>query len=492
MGSYVSGIAVPSITIPGLPASVDGTWNGGVNPSSPWTMVRQRFEQSLATADDMLNRLVGGGGYDGYLPMLENIIEEFPTDTIEDITYRSVTIGNDVGTAVAAPPVMSGTIITDFGSFNTSAPVQSAITSIDLSSLFDADLPEDIMAAISWMDAAHDTSLYTPLFNRLIADLQTGATGLTAEVEQAIFDRAQARQNVEEDKIQSEIEEYFANSGFDLPPGAMAARLQEHANGRAMRTLDLNEKIQIDQAELAQKNSQFVINAARELEAVLRDYTSKANDRSLDYSKAVAANAIARYAEGIKAFIAQLEANRNAVQIQVENLRAVIEANKGLIAAYAAEAEVFKISVDAKARTNEAITDVYKTEIAGYDSQTKAISENQKNLVAAYELRMKDARNDLDAAIASAEAEVRGYVGEYSLREKVAESMANIAMQAMASAYGAVNSSAGLSYNGSESLSESWGHSESRSDNYSHSEGVSATVSVGIDNKLNENHSFDE
>lgn len=493
MGTYVGEVSIPSISIPALPPQIQsgGSWEGNVNPSAPWNLVSSRFEQSIATAEDMFNRLVGEGGYDGYLPVLESIIASFDSTGIADITYNNVTVGNDVGTSVLTPPVMSGELETDFGTFSTAVPVLAAIPTVDLSELFDAEFPVDTTTNISWSEIAHDITLYTALFNRLITDLQVGATGLSALVEQDIFDRAQARQVIEEDKVQVEIEEYFSSTGFDLPTGALAARLQEHANGRAMRTLDLNEKILIDQAELAQKNSQFVITAAKELEAVLRDYDTKKNDRALEFSKAVAANAIAIYAEKIKAFISQLEANKIAVQIQVENLRAVVESNKGLLEAYSAEASVFNITVDAKAKKNNAIAEVFKTEMIGYDSQTKAISENQKNLVAAYELRMKDAKNELDAAIASAEASVKGYSSEYSLREKVAESTANIAMQSMAAAYGAVNSSAGLSYNGSESISESWGHSESRSDSYSHSEGVTASMSLSIDNRLSEDHNFE-
>jgi hypothetical protein len=140
------------------------------------------------------------------------------------------------------------------------------------------------------------------------------------------------------------------------------------------------------------------------------------------------------------------------------------------------------------------LVDGYKAEISGYDSSTRAVSDNQKNVLQSYALKIQDADNELKAAIANIDASIRGYGTEYSLREKVAESMANIAMQAMSSAYGAVNASAGLSYNGSESLSESWGHSESRSDSYGHSESisVSSSISATLSNTLSEEHTYKE
>jgi len=762
MGTFVD--KTDTITVPLPPVGItDGDFVSGavvggdrVNPSAPWSMVSSRFDQSMATAETMLDKLIGGNGETGYLNELQNIITEI---SVTDVAYNSVTVADvsavtttmpivgtiefpafslDIDTVPTAPdiasvpiasslidglstpvlqnnvtdvalrdsivapsvadsliapttenalvvptlrtdtmsvtlpkvPTFTGTVETDFGTFDIESPSILPVPAIDMSGLMTADMPEDLTAAILWFEESYDNSIYTPLFNRLITDLQSGASGIGGTVEQEIYDRAQARQNIEEDKQQAEIEEYFSSTGFDLPTGAMAARLQEHANGRAMRSLDLNGKIIIEQADLAQKNSQFVIEAARNLEAVLRDYATKKNDRALDYSKAVAANAIAIYAEGVKGFVAQLEANKTYVQLQAENLRAVIEANKGAVAVYAAEAQAYEISVNAKAKKNEAITEVFKAEmygysteagaitevfkteiqeqgaynsaitekykaevqeqdsvnstaaeiykakvqgqaatnqaavdiykskvqeqdsinsaateifkaqvqkqtsinnaetelfkakiqeqdsinssktelfkakvglfsaevsadvdtfrakveaysaessantekykadiagnesynrtivdtfkaeVAGYDSETRAISENQKNILQVYALKIQDAENQLKAATASAENAVKSWGTEYSLRERVAESMANVAMQSMASAYGAVNSSAGLSYSAGESLSESWSHSENRGETWSHSESIGATVSLG--NSLSESHEYKE
>ena len=521
MGAFVDKQSV-AITIPSISApdkiQGEGVWVGDVTPSSPYKLVNEKFNETMFTAKEMLARLVGSVGewvdwweWDvatqtwintprqiaastGYLPALENIIKEFPTKAIDGIVYNNVTIGTDISTTVIPAPEFGATLDLVFPTFDTPFPGLSAIPSVDLSAVLPLNLPADITAAISWFESAHDEVLYTALFNKLIADMTSGAGGLGGTVEQELYDRALARQAVDNDSKYREIEEYFSSRGFDLPTGAMAGRLQEQANVIAANNLEINGKILIEQAGLAQKNQQFVIDAAKGLEALLRDYDSKKNDRSLDYSKAVAANAIAIYAERIKAYISTAEANKMYVEVQVENLKAVVESNKGKVAAFAAEADAYGMLIGAKAKKNEAITDVYKAEVMGYDSETRAISENQKNIVAAYELKIKDADADLRAAIAAAEASVRGYTSEYGLREKVAESMANIAMQAMASAYGAVNASAGLSYSGGESVSESWSHGESRSDSYAHSESISnaAGISVALSNSLTESHDFTE
>lgn len=450
---------------------------GWVNPYGPLAMVQDKFNSTMQTAEEMLERLVGVDGNSGYLGTLNSIISQY---SAPEITAAAVTIP-DLGVTPSARPVpeISG-LDTDFPEFDAPSPSVLAIPTVDLSSLGEVVAPDEITAAISWLETAHDTTLFTEVMTRLMADLQSGATGLDATVEAEIFSRALARQAVENDKTYTEIENYFASRGFDLPMGAMAGRLAEAAADIARTNADLNGKIMIEQAELAQKNSQFIIKASADFEAVLRDFTSKKNDRSLDYAKAVVANAISIYTENIKAYIAKAEANKLFVEVQVENLKAVVEYNKGLIGAFAAEAEAYGAVIKAKGTKNEAITEIYKAEVLGYETETKAISANQTILLESKRLELQNADMTLRAAIANAQNAIGAYNSESSLREKVAESMANIAMQTVASAYGAVNASAGLSYSGSESLGESWTHGESRGVDWKHG------------GSLSEDHKFEE
>lgn len=469
MGEYVLN--------PPSPAFEWGNATGISTPSSPYLLVNEKFNATMEVAEGMLERLVGESGNGGYLGTLNSIIEDYSAPAITpislDIPGLDVTIEN-------RPTPDLDSLDTDFPSFDVPPPSLAPLPIVDLSGLAPADLPEELEVAIAWAESAHDTTLYTELLSRLVADLQSGATGIPSDVEQEIYDRALARQAIENDRVQREIEDYFSTRGFDLPPGAMAGRLQEQANEISRNNTELNGKIMIEQAELAQKNSQFVIQAAATLESVLRDYSSKKNDRSLDYAKAVAAHAVAIYSENVRAYIAAAEANKAYVEVQVENLRSVVEYNKGLVALFASEAEAYGVVIEAKAKKNEAITESYKTEVIGYDAETRAIAENKKVELGAYGLMVQAAELELRRQIAELENTLGGYSSESSLREKVAESMANIAMQAVASAYGAVNASAGLSYSGSESLSESVNHSSSRSDSYVHSE------------SLNESHTYEE
>ena len=437
-------------------------------------LVNIKYTETMEQAKVFIKLLLGSDecGTGGYLGALNDIITSYTAPNIEDFT---VTIPTISFTPDTRPAPDLGDVNITFPVFDVASPTLTTLPTIDLSELNPADLPAEISAAIAWTEESHNNQLFTSLLARMLNDLTAGATGLDATVEAAIYARARARLSVEEDALQTEIEEYFASTGFDLPPLALASRLQEHADARTLRLADVNNKILEEQGRLAQTNSQFVITAAKDLEAVLRDATDKRNDRSLDYAKAVAANAIAVYAENIKAYIAAAEANKIYVEVQVANLEAIVAYNAGLIADFAAQAEAYQTVVEAQASGNKAITDVYESEVKGYTAEMRAIADAGQLTVEEYKLKIQNADIQLRTAIAEIEAELQGYTTESSLRERVAESMANLALQAVASAYGSTNMGANLSHSTGVQRGEQWGHTENRQVGYGHDQALKET-----------------
>jgi hypothetical protein len=489
MGTYVNGVSVNlSLPTPGPPQDFDGDWEAtgasAIHTTKASELVENRFADIGAATEEMLFIL------EQDMVNLNSIIAPL---IIPNVTYDSQTIP-DLSGNLPSPPVMSGSLDLVFPDFSAVLGALAAIPTVDLSGIDPADPPATIADSLSWIASSYDTTLFTPLLARIINDLQTGATGLDATVEQEIFDRARARQTIEFNKTQTEIEDYFAARGFELPPGAMAGRLQEQASEQARNLLDLNGKIMIEQAELAQKNSQFILGLAKDLEAVLRDFYNKTNDRSLDYAKALAVNAIAIYAENIKGYIAKAEADKIYIEIQIENLKATVEYNKGVILAFTGEVEAYTAEINGKASKNKAITDVYSAQVDGYESESRAVTEKQKGLVAEWELRVKNADADMQAQLGEIDAQVKAYSTEYGLREKVAEVLTNVHGQALASMYGAVNATAGISNSYNAGESESWNHSESRGIHIGHSESIGSSLglSASLSNDLRESHDYKE
>lgn len=439
-------------------------------------LVQEKFSTTMQAAQDMLERLVGSGsGGGGYLGRLYDIVEEFDAPDIGDFT---VTVPNiSVPTASRPAPDM-GTLDLDFPSFDASAPSLAPLPAIDTSGLEPAARPASITVDVDWTESEHVSSLYTTLLSQLIAYLQAGSTGLAADVEQAIIDRAQARQDVIDEKLERETLEFFASRGFDLPTGVEDAAIAMIAAERARNRTDLNEKVLIEQAELAQKNTQFIISVAKDLEAILIDFTNKQNDRSLDAAKAQANTAIALFSENVKAYIAEEQAKLDNIKTQVEYLRGVVESNKGLVGMYQAEADAYKTTIDGKASRNKAVADIFVAENTGYEAESRALTAAAGITIEEYKLRLQNGDMQLRKAIAETEASIKGYEAEVGIKARISTDMANIAMQCVASAYGAVNASAGMSYGFSRGKSESFTHGETRG------------VDYNLTNSLQEEHKF--
>lgn len=462
MGKYVDKVTPPIFD-----------WGGkdvGTAVYSVRELVESKYNATLTMAENAMAKA------NERIEDLSNIISEYTPETIPDFAadIPSLTL-----TGATRPVPTADNLDLDFPTFDKLPPSMLAMPTIDTSGWTHLTIPEELTAEISCLEQSYDTTLFASLLARLLNDLQSGATGLDATVEQGIYDRAKARFDLEEDATDMAIYDGFSGLGWVLPPLALAGRLQTQDNARAMRLLDLNEKIAEDQATLAQKNSQFIIGVSREMEAVLRDFSSKTNDRRLDYSKAVALNAITKYSEQIKAYLGVEEANKTNLEAQVAHLNGVVEYNKGLITAFSEEAKAFTAVNEGKAARNKAITDIYESEIKGFDAEIRQDVANAQIMVENQKAMLERADQRLRGEIANVQNALQAYGTTSQIRERIAEATANMAMQAFASSIGSVNMSAGLDGNYSVSQSESTSHSESRSQSYS------------VDNNMNESHTYE-
>ena len=449
-----------------------------VTPSAPYTLINEKFDRTMEVAEEYLVKLSGTDGNSGYLGTMMSLIESYALPS--DLPTLTIDIDTTTPTAGVSPPTadLDG-VDTSFPPFTATAPVPIALPTIDTSALALITAPESsITTTINWSEIPLSSTLYDLLVARITADLTTGATGLDAAVEEEIFDRALTRQAIEDDKAQEEIEEYFSSRGFDLPTGAFAARLAEHLNERQRKTADLNTTIMKEQADLAQKNSQFIIEQAAGLEKMLRDSRDAESNRKLDKEKSQVQFILQKFAEQVRAYLGEMEATKIYIEAQVSALQGAVEYNKGLVQVYAAQADVYETLVGAQAKANDAIVSVYDAEIRGYEAETKALNsdkmvvvENNKALVAKAEVEMR-------AIIAKIDNSIEGYKTEALLKERVSNDMATIATQVVASMASSTNVNASMGYNGSESRSEGFDHNES----------ISQTVHFG--QSISESHDY--
>lgn len=356
----------------------------------------------------------------------------------------------------------------EFPSDTYAVPILAVVPTVDASGLVGAVEPDDVDATFTWSESAYTSDVYADLLARILIDLQSGATGLDPVVEQAIYDRARTRQQADRLAEYNRINNAAAELQFQYPSGVLLAGLADYSIGAARQDADIENQIIATQADLAQKNSQFIIQQAVTLEQIIRQMWSDSNNRGLDQKKAAVDALLRGYAERWRGFIAKIEGQKAYIQAQVENLRGVIEANKGKVDIFREQYQALSTRIGAVAARNKAVTDVYGAQVQGYAEEQRGIAAANSSRIEALKAKIEYAEVAVRAAVAEAEQTVSGYVSEQSLKEKLANDMASIAAQSVASWASAVNASASLGYSGSESKSESWGHSDSLSESHSY------------------------
>lgn len=304
---------------------------------------------------------------------------EFPT--VPGITLPAIPTLDDI--VVPPPP--------DFQmpSFEGTAPV------------FTAEAPEPMF---SWNEAMYNSDLLAALAAKISADLASGGTGLDEDTEQAIYDRARARQAVETEKAYEETLNYFSSRGHSIPPGALNAALIEIRRMVLQVEEDLNNDILIQQSKLAQENTHFIISSGIAYEEKLMNYSNALQQRAYEAAKYTVEYAVILYDIKVKAFAVRLDAYKTYAEIFEARIRAEIakaEFYKAQIAGLKLHSDIQMAAVElynAQLNGIKTLIDLYvaqmqgcslraqvdKTRIEGYGAEVDAFSAKNQALIARY------------------------------------------------------------------------------------------------------------
>lgn len=225
--------------------------------------------------------------------------------------------------------------------------------------------------SFTFQEAPYASAIKDELDAKLVTDLQTGGSGLDAETEQAIYDRALSRQEAENEKVITDAMNFFAARGFNLPPGALSGAIIE-ANARVAQIReDLNNDILIQQSKLAQTNTQFTVTAAIQQENNLITLHNQVQQRAFETAKFVVEAAVMIYNIKVEAYKALLETYKAKAQVYEAQIRAEVakaELYRAQIAGITAVVEVDKARLEAyKAQIAgiETMIDLYRAEMEG-------------------------------------------------------------------------------------------------------------------------------
>lgn len=236
-----------------------------------------------------------------------------------------------------------------------------ALPEVPLLSLpfFSATLdPAPLTPAVSfgYTESAYSSALLTQLNTRLIEFIAGASTGLTPAVEQAIWDRARAREAPLLYRAREQAARGFAARGFSLPPGALVELMQQAEQIAIDKGASLSRDIMVKQAELEQANFQFAFGQAVALEGQLLQHANQVAARALDAAK-------------------------YATQILIDLFNAEVSLFNSKSQAYQVEAQVYRERIAAEI----ARVDIYKAQLEGQ----KLIGELNQQDVALYSERIK-------------------------------------------------------------------------------------------------------
>ena len=440
---------------------------GTIVESGAEDLVTERFDLAKTLAQDQVNAA------QVYLTSLQNLFAS-ATMPESDISYdfQSIVLESDITSHRPEAPSDE-----DLTPGDVTAPVVGTLNEITVPTI---SIPTYTLVAptdeLVFNEPIYQSDLQDALKTALQDFVENGGTGLSSDVEDALWTRSRARQALLNERTYNEAEEYFASRGYTIPPGALGGRLTEALAEQTRADALLNDEIIIKQAELARAQSEYTMNAAINLEGQDKEkFTAMAN-RTLEAAKATVQVVLSLYDSKVKEYVAKVEATKLIVEAEKVKVDAGVAANKGTIEAYKADVDKYKTQLLSEIAIVEQIAKVYGFKIAGYEADAKVATLELDAQIKVYQGNIEQANNQTAMTLKEAELTVQSYLGALQLTSGSIEASGNISAQIAASALSAVNASASL------------GHATSFNKGYDFNWNQSLSNSAS----LGESHSYDE
>lgn len=284
---------------------------------------------------------------------------EFPTDPGEAPTLADIEYPTKPDYELPAVPVIEDLDIPSLPDIT--LPTFEAVAPV-----FDIAPPAD---TFSYSEGPYQSDLQDAVKDKLKDDIEQSGTGLNPDVENAIWDRAQSRQQTLNDRTHQEAENFLAARGWSAPPEVTNARVAEAHKESTRGDEQLDHEIQIEKARLAQDNIKFVIQAAIQLEGQLITHINNVADRSFQAAKYTQEAAITIFNSAIMRYNAKLNGYKVAADVydsrirasalELDRYRTHLEGTKVAAEVKRQQVDIYRIQVSAV----EAMMNLYRTEM---------------------------------------------------------------------------------------------------------------------------------
>lgn len=269
-----------------------------------------------------------------------------------------------------------------------------------------SDMPTAPDVSFAYAESAYQTALLGAMNSRLLDFVNGASTGLTPEVEQAIWNRGRDREAAQLQRAIDEAQRMFAARGFELPGGTLATMIQQAVQDSIGRDVSLSRDVMIKQAELEQSNFHFAFQTAMQLESRLIEHFDQVQTRALDAAK-YAVQAVLEifrarvmlYQADVQAFQARAavyETQLKAALAQLDVYRAELDGQKLIGELNVQQVEIYKGMLQGVLAT----ADIYKTQVSAANLRIEA----NNSLLAGF-------REQVNAYVAQVQAKNSEYEG---------------------------------------------------------------------------------
>ena len=291
----------------------------------------------------------------------------------------------------------------------------------------------DPNATPNWTESTYTPDILADV-RAVIERLMMGAA-IPPAVEQALWDRARAREDANAQKAVADAFTDWAGRGFTMPPGMLAEQVNVARQQALLSTNSLSRDVAIKHAEWMQENVRFSVVQGLAYEAVLINLWENAVKRAFEIAKYTVEMQVKLYEVQVGVFKARMEAFRikadvwktrlEGVKVQLDAYLAQLQAEKtkgeindqkvrvftSLMNALNTEVELYKAEVSTvgiKADVIKTKVQIYGEQIAGYTAWLNA----QKVAFEAFDIQVKAETSKatfLEAATRAYAAEVQAF-----------------------------------------------------------------------------------
>ena len=321
-----------------------------------------------------------------------------------DLTVSAPTDSPEITTKFTFPEEVSYTLPTIPTFESLSIPDAPTVSVPEFSAVlpsFSVSAPTD---QFSFNEVTYDSDLLAALKGELLDRIQNGGTGLSPTIEQAIWDRARNREDVNSVRSENEINIEQAAKGWSRPTGAHLAALDQLAQETQNKNADLSREIAIQQAQLEQKNLEFAIQTSLALESSLIQHDNNVQNRALDSEKFVSSFAIELFNAQVSQF-----------NVELGVYTAYSQAFESRVRAELTNVEIYKAQIEgemAKGEVNQQYIDLYRAQLDGIKTSVSLYSEEISAIntrIQAESLKLANFKSEVDIFATQVEAKRSEY-----------------------------------------------------------------------------------